>query len=108
MSNIDWPEYEHLLGQLSDPALAELIGCHPNTVAYQRNARQIPAASKVTAPLNPIKKQFVLDESLDERIEQVDALRRERLGGGGTNYSYIVSQALERGLPLLRAELAQS
>jgi len=105
MSNIPWPEYEHLLGQLSDPALAALIGCHANTVAYQRNARGIQAASKATAPPNPVKKQFVLDRALVERIEEVDALRRARLGGGGTNYSYVVSQALLLGLPLLRAEL---
>ena len=105
MSNIEWSEFEHLLGKLSDPALAALIGCHPNTVAYQRNARDIPAANKAIAPASPVKKQFVLDRAMVERIEQVDALRRERLGGGSTNYSYIVTQALERGLPLLRAEL---
>ena len=96
------------LGKMSDPALAARIGCHANTVAYQRNARGIPAANKATAPPNPVKKQFVLDRSLVARIEEVDALRRARLGGGGTNYSFIVSQALERGLPLLRAELAQT
>lgn len=106
MSNIDWSEWERYLGQLSDPALARLIGCHANTVAYQRNARNIPAASTLTAPPNPIKKQFVLDAALVTRIEEVDALRRARLGGGGTNYSYVVTLALERGLPLLRAELA--
>ena len=108
MSNIPWSEYEHLLGQLSDPALAALIGCHANTVAYQPNARGIQAASKLTAPPDPVKKQFVLDRALVERIEEVDALRRARLGGGGTNYSLVVRQALERGLPLLRAELAQN
>lgn len=40
---IDWKQYEHLLGTMSDYKIAQQLGCNATTVGYQRHKRNIPA-----------------------------------------------------------------
>ena len=93
----DLSEFDERLGILSDAEIAERAGVHPNTVAAWRQRKGRRNATTLGEPSRAF--QLRMTVSLMERIRQVDAERVE--AGRESNYSQVIRDALDVGLPLL-------
>ena len=73
----NWNENEHLLGQMTDHALALRIGCTKAAVHYQRKRRGIVAFARTQPPGKAVK--ITLPEGVVSRIDSLASdLKRTR------------------------------
>ena len=93
----DLSKWNNDLGVLPDAVIAEQAGCHINTVAAWRKRQGCHNATTLGEPSRPFQLRMTL--SLMERIREVDACRVDT--GRESNYSQVIRDALEIGLPLL-------
>lgn len=86
-SSVDWNKYEHLLGEIPDSEIAEIVGLSASTVGYHRRKRGIGRYRsdrvKVSFTLPP-EVAHAVDETADAhdttKSELVERALRDHLG----------------------------
>ena len=93
----DLSEFNKHLGVIPDAAVAELAGCHVNTVAAWRERMGRSSATTLGEPSRAF--QLRMPHSLMALIREVDAARVA--AGRDSNLSGVIRDALRAGLPSL-------